>query len=52
MLLQEWNVLEKDLTDRQCKEFNQIIYEVNSIDSKYAYECFKAGVKVSRSFDF
>lgn len=42
----------KDLTDRQCKEFNQIIDEVNTIDSEYAYECFKAGVKVSRSFDF
>lgn len=33
----------KELTDRQCKVFNQIIDEVNSNNSVYAYECFKAG---------
>lgn len=42
----------KKLTDEQCKEFNQIIDEVNSVDSKYAYECFRAGVKVNGNFDF
>ena len=39
------------LNDRQRIEFNQIMDEVNCIDSQYAYECFRAGVRAIRSFD-
>ena len=45
------NSFRNSLNDRQRIEFNQIMDEVNCIDSQYAYECFRAGVRAIRSFD-